>query len=64
MQEYVKITQTNQEMLGRMSSTQVEIPILEHAAPIEKEVPILTGFVDPVVPLVKKEEVQKLMKRP
>ena len=64
MQEYVKITQNNQEMLGRMSSTQVDIPILELVAPKEREVPILTGFNEPVVPLVKKEEIHKLMKRP
>lgn len=47
MQEYVKITQTNQEMLGRMSvegnSEPVFVPINE-----PKEVPILTGYVEPI----------------
>ena len=47
MQEYVKITQTNQEMLGRISIEgniePVFIPVNE-----AKKVPILTGYVEPI----------------
>lgn len=66
MQEYIKITQTNQEMLNRMPS-KVETQFFEPTTTIvkDREIPILNGFVDPVtVPNVLKEEVHKLMKRP
>jgi hypothetical protein len=47
MQEYVKITQTNQEMLGRMSIEGNFEPVF--IPPYEpKEVPILTGYVEPI----------------
>ena len=68
MQEYVKITQTNQEMLGRMSHSESQVvpePPVVFKESIKEEVPILTGYIDP--PRVPKEEVepiQKVQKRP
>jgi hypothetical protein len=53
-------------MLGKISlTTKDHHPIFEPIVIKEKEVPILTGFVEPAVgPQVKKEEVKKAIKRP
>jgi hypothetical protein len=57
MQEYVQITQTNQEMLGRMSIEGNIEPVL---IPVNepKDVPILTGYVEPI----SQKEEQPLLK--
>jgi hypothetical protein len=57
MQEYVQITQTNQEMLGRMSIEGNIEPVL---IPVNepKDVPILTGYVEPI----SQKEKQPLLK--
>ena len=65
MQEYVKITQSNQEMLGKISIETKTEPLLSQDHEPSKEIPILTGFVDPPA---KKEELpvlkQECVKRP
>jgi hypothetical protein len=61
MQEYVKITQANQEMLGRMSNTDSlvipEPPVVFKET--VKEAPILNAYADP---LPHKEEVGQIKK--